>query len=182
LEDKAGKQVKIKLGPNLDGTGSREVTVVPIGDESGLRSRAWEEDNRRIVEKETNGRAGYVHVPDTEVGGWLAFNRYYYAQTGKDGIVVDERFNHGGLFNDYMIHEMQKTLFAYFAPRYAADEPTPATGIYGPKVLMINEFAGSGGDMFPWLFRQAKIGPLIGKRTWGGLIAVQGIPLVDGGV
>jgi len=182
LENKAGKQVKVKLGPNPDGTGSREVIVVPVADEFELRSRAWEEDNRRMVDKETNGRAGYVHVPDTEVGGWVAFNRYYYAQTGKDGIVVDERFNHGGLFNDYMIHEMQKTLFAYFAPRYADDEPTPATGIYGPKVLMINELAGSGGDMFPWLFRQAKIGPLIGKRTWGGLIAVQGIRLADNGV
>ncbi len=182
LENKAGKQVKVKLGPNSDGTGSREVTVRPVGNEFALRSRAWEEDNRRYVLKQTNGRAGYVHVPDTETGGWLAFNRYYYAQTGMDGIVVDERFNHGGLFNDYMIHEMQKTLFAYFAPRYAEDEPTPAAGIYGPKVLMINEFAGSGGDMFPWLFRQAKIGPLIGKRTWGGLIAVQAIPVADGGV
>ena len=182
LENKAGKQVKVKLGPNPDGTGSREVMVVPVASEFGLRSLAWEEDNRRLVEKETHGRAGYVHVPDTEVGGWVAFNRYYYAQTGRDGIVVDERFNHGGLFNDFMIHEMQKTLFAYFAPRYGADEPTPATGIYGPKVLMINEFAGSGGDMFPWLFRHEKIGPLIGKRTWGGLIAVQPIELVDGGV
>jgi tricorn protease len=182
LENKAGKMVKVKLGSNPDGTGSREVTVIPVAEEFGLRSKAWAEDNRRLVDAETHGRAGYVHVPDTETGGWVAFNRYYYAQTGKDGIVVDERFNHGGLFNDYMIHEMQKTLFAYFAPRYGEDEPTPATGIYGPKVLMINEFAGSGGDMFPWLFRQAKIGPLIGKRTWGGLIAVQPIPLVDGGV
>ncbi len=182
LENKAGKQVKVKLGPNADGSGSREVTVVPVGNEFALRNRAWEEDNRRQVDKATHGRAGYVHVPDTQVGGWVAFNRYYYAQTGRDGIVVDERFNHGGLFNDFMIHEMQKTLSAYFAPRYAADEPTPAAAIYGPKVLMINEFAGSGGDMFPWLFRQAKIGPLIGKRTWGGLVAVSPIPLVDGGI
>jgi len=181
LENRAGKQVKIKIGPKPDGSGSREVTVVPVADESALRSRAWSEDNRRLVEKETHGRAGYVHVPDTTVGGWVEFNRYYYAQTGHDGIVVDERFNHGGFFNDFMIHEMQKTLFAYFAPRYFEDAPTPATGIYGPKVLMVNEFAGSGGDMFPWLFRQAKIGPVIGKRTWGGLVAVSAIPLVDGG-
>jgi tricorn protease len=182
LENKAGKQVKVKLGPKADGTGAREVVVVPVADEFELRSRAWAEDNRRQVEKETQGRAGYVHVPDTEVGGWVEFNRYYYAQSGRDGIVVDERFNHGGLFNDFMIHEMQKTLFAYFAPRYGDDEPTPAAAIFGPKVLMINEFAGSGGDMFPWLFREAKLGPLIGKRTWGGLIAVQGIRLADNGV
>jgi tricorn protease len=181
LENMAGKQVRVKLGPTPDGVGSREVTVIPVASEFGLRSRAWEEDNRRQVARETNGRAGYVHVPDTAAGGWVAFNRYYYAQAGKDGIVVDERFNHGGLFNDFMIHEMQKKLFAYFAPRYFEDEPTPAAGIYGPKVLMINEFAGSGGDMFPWLFRQAKIGPLIGKRTWGGLVAVQPIELADGG-
>jgi len=182
LENKAGKQVKVKLGPNPDGTGSREVIVVPVASEFALRSRAWEEDNRRMVEKETNGRAGYVHVPDTAVGGWVAFNRYYYAQIGKDGMVVDERFNHGGFFNDFMIHEMEKKLFAYFAPRYGEDEPTPAAAIFGPKVMMINEFAGSGGDMFPWLFRHDKIGPLIGMRTWGGLIAVQEIPLVDGGI
>ncbi len=181
LENQVGKQVKIRLGPKADGTGSREVTVVPTGNEIGLRNRAWSEDNRRLVEKETGGRAGYVHIPDTEAGGWLEFNRYYYAQAGHDGIVVDERFNHGGFFNDYMIHEMQKTLFAYFAPRYFDDAPTPAAGIYGPKVLMVNEFAGSGGDMFPWLFKQAKIGPVLGKRTWGGLVAVSAISLADGG-
>ena len=182
LENRAGKQVKVRIGPNADGSGSREVTVVPIGSEAALRNRAWSEDNRRQVEKETHGRAAYVHVPDTIVGGWVEFNRYYYAQAGHDAVVVDERFNHGGFFNDFMIHEMQKTLFAYFAPRYYEDMPTPATGIYGPKVLMINEFAGSGGDMFPWLFRQTKIGPIVGKRTWGGLVAVSPIGLVDGGV
>lgn len=182
LEDKAGKQVKIKIGPNPDGSGSRVVTVVPVGSEFNLRNRAWEEDNRREVAKETNGRGAYVHVPDTQVGGWVAFNRYFYAQTDKDGVIVDDRFNHGGFFNDFMIHELQKTLFAYFAPRYGQDLPTPATGIYGPKVMLINEFAGSGGDMFPWLFRHEKIGPLIGRRTWGGLVAVVAIPLADGGV
>jgi tricorn protease len=182
LEGKAGQQVKVKLGPNADGTGSREVLVRPVPNEFALRNRAWSEDNRKQVLKETNGRAAYVHVPDTETGGWVEFNRYYYAQTDKDGVVVDERFNHGGLFNDFMIHEMQKTLFAYFAPRYQEDEATPAAAIFGPKVLMINEFAGSGGDMFPWLFRHEKIGPLIGKRTWGGLVAVSQIPLADGGI
>jgi tricorn protease len=129
----------------------------------------------------TGGRGGYVHVPDTSTGGWEAFNRYYYAQVGKDGIVVDERFNHGGLINDFMIREMQKPLDAAFQPRYGKPWPTPGSAIYGPKVMLINQFAGSGGDMFPWLFRHEKVGKLIGKRTWGGLIAAFGFQLVDGG-
>jgi len=181
LEGKAGKQVKVKLGPTPDGKGAREVTVVPIANEFGLRSRAWEEDNRRYVEKMTNGRGGYVHVPDTANGGWTAFNRYYYAQVGKDGIVVDERFNHGGLINDFMIREMQKPIDAAFKPRYGKAWPTPGSAIYGPKVMLINQFSGSGGDMFPWLFRHEKVGRIIGKRTWGGLIAAKSFELVDGG-
>ena len=181
LEGKAGKQVRIKLGSKPDGSDAREVVVVPVGNEFGLRSRAWEEDNRRYVEKMTNGRGGYVHVPDTAQGGWTAFNRYYYAEVGKDGIVVDERFNHGGLINDFMIREMQKPLDALFAPRYGREWPTPGSAIYGPKVMIANQFAGSGGDMFPWLFRHEKVGPIIGKRTWGGLIAAFGFQLADGG-
>lgn len=181
LEGKAGKQVKVKLGPNADGTGSREVTVVPVASEANLRSRAWVEDNRRYVEKMTNGRAGYVHVPDTGGGGWSAFLRYYYAQADKDGMIVDERFNHGGLINDFMVYEMSKTLDAAFSPRTGKDWPTPGSAIYGPKVMIANQFAGSGGDMFPWLFKHKKVGPVVGKRTWGGLVASFGFPTVDGG-
>jgi tricorn protease len=182
LEAKAGKQVSVRLGPTPDGEDSREVTVVPVANEFALRSRAWAEDNRRAVEKGTNGRAGYVHIPDTGEGGWQSFNRYYYAQVGKDGMVIDERFNHGGQINDFMINEMQKTIHGVFAWRYGKDWPTPGAAIYGPKVMLINQFAGSGGDMFPWLFRHHKIGPLIGKRTWGGLVASFGFPILDGGV
>jgi tricorn protease len=181
LEGKAGRQVKIKLGPTPDGKNSREVVVLPVADEADLRQTAWEEDNRRYVSKMTDGRAGYVHVPDTAEGGWVAFNRYYYAQVGKDGIVVDERFNHGGLINDFMIREMQKPMDGAFAPRYNKEWPTPGAAIYGPKVMLINQFSGSGGDMFPWLFRHEKVGRLIGKRTWGGLIAAFGFGTVDAG-
>ena len=181
LEGKAGKQVKIRLGPTPDGKGSREVTVVPVPSEFGLRQRAWEEDNRRYVDKMTSGRAGYVHVPDTAEGGWTAFNRFYYAQVGKDGMVVDERYNHGGLINDFMIREMQKPMDAAFKPRYGRDWPTPGSSIYGPKVMLANQFSGSGGDMFPWLFRHEKVGKIVGKRTWGGLIAAFGFQLIDGG-
>lgn len=129
----------------------------------------------------TNGRAGYVHVPDTGGGGWESFTRYYYAQNDKDGIIVDERFNNGGLITDHLIYEMTKTLDAAFTPRDGKDWPTPGAAIYGPKVMLVNEFAGSGGDMFPWLFKHKKIGPVIGKRTWGGLVASFGFGLVDGG-
>ncbi len=181
LEGKSGKQVKVKIGPTPNGIGSREVIVVPIPSESALRRRAWAEDNRRYVAKMTNGRAGYVHVPDTGGGGWAAFLRYYYAQVDKDGMVVDERFNQGGLINDFMVYEMSKTLDAAFTPRTGRDWPTPGAAIYGPKVMIANEFAGSGGDMFPWLFKHKKIGPVIGKRTWGGLVASFNFPTVDGG-
>lgn len=181
LEGKAGKQVRIKLGPTADGVGSREVTVLPVASDSGLRRRAWAEDNRRYVEKMTGGRAGYVHVPDTGGGGWTSFIRYYYAQVGKDGIIVDERFNGGGLIADYMIYEMNKTLDAVFSPRTGKDWPSPGSTIFGPKVMIVNQFAGSGGDMFPWLFKHKKIGPVVGKRTWGGLVASFGFSTVDGG-
>lgn len=181
LEGKAGKQVKVKIGPNPDGSGAREVTVVPIASEFGLRSRAWSEDNRRRVAEATGGKVGYVHVPDTAQGGWTEFNRYYYAQSDKLGMVVDERFNHGGLINNFMIDEMIKPLRGVFTPRYGKDWPTPGVSVFGPKVMLANEFAGSGGDMFPWLFRDAKIGPIIGKRTWGGLVAAAGFELPDGG-
>ncbi len=181
LEGKAGKQVKLKIASSAEGKDAREVVVVPVGSEFNLRQKAWVEDNRRYVEKMTGGRAGYVHVPDTGGGGWTSFMRYYYAQSNKDGIIVDERFNHGGFINDFMVYEMSKQMDAAFTPRTGKDWPTPGSTIYGPKVMIANQFAGSGGDMFPWLFKHKKIGPVIGKRTWGGLVASFGFPTVDGG-
>lgn len=181
LEAKAGNQVVVKLGPNPDGSGSREVTVVPVASETQLRFRAWAEDNRRYVEKATNGRAGYVHVPDTATGGWTSFMRYYYANVSRDGVVVDERFNSGGLITDFIVNEMMKPLSAVFHWRYGKDWPTPGSAVFGPKVMIVNQYAGSGGDMLPWLFKHHKIGPVIGKRTWGGLVASFGFPVVDGG-
>jgi tricorn protease len=182
FEATAGKQVTIKVGPKPDGQGSREVTVVPVGSESGLRRLAWIEDNRRLVDKLSGGRLAYVYLPDTGQGGYTSFNRYYFAQIGKDGAVVDERFNGGGLIADYIIDYMRRPLMGYFAARDGADYITPVGSIYGPKVMIINEYAGSGGDMMPWLFRAAGIGPLVGMRTWGGLVGMAGAaPLMDGG-
>ena len=181
LEAKAGKQVRLRIGPNPNNTGSREVTVLPVGSESALRFRAWIEDNRRYVDKMTQGRAGYVHVPDTGGGGWEEFQRFYYSQTDKDGMVIDGRFNHGGLINDFMPNEMMRVLDFGSRTRYGEDMRLPLTGIFGPKVMLTNEMSGSGGDIFPFLFKQRKVGKLIGTRTWGGHLIAASFGLIDGG-
>ena len=124
----------------------------------------------------------YVYLPDTAQGGYTSFNRYYFAQLDKDGAVVDERFNGGGQAADYIIDYLRKPLMSYWAMRDGEDYRTPFGTILGPKVMLINEYAGSGGDLMPWIFRRAGIGPLVGKRTWGGLVGIGGYPpLIDGG-
>jgi tricorn protease len=181
LEGKAGKRVMIKLGPNPDGTGAREVAVTPIESEAGLRKAAWQEENRRYVEQSTGGRCGYIHVPDTNLGGWTAFMRYYYSQNDKDAIIIDERFNHGGAINDFMVREMEKPLDFFGATRYGQLYKTPNAAVYGPKVMLVNEMAGSGGDIFPYLFKQHHTGKLIGHKTWGGELSAYGFTVIDGG-
>lgn len=182
FEATTNKNVVLKVGPKPDGASSREVTVVPIDSETALRNRAWVEDNRRKVDRFSNGRVAYLHLPDTAVGGYTNFNRYYFAQIGKEGAVVDERFNGGGQAADYIIDHLRRPLMNYWTTREGADFTTPLGSIFGPKVMIINEFAGSGGDAMPWYFRRAKIGPLVGERTWGGLIGIYDYPqLIDGG-
>lgn len=182
FEGTAGKQIRITVAPTPDGANAREVIVVPIDDESRLRNLAWVEDNRRKVDQMTGGRIAYVYLPDTAGGGLTNFNRYFFAQIGKEGIIVDERYNGGGLIADYVIDYLRRPLSGFFTQREGDDFTTPLGSIFGPKVMLINEYAGSGGDAMPWLFRDAKIGPLIGKRTWGGLVGVNGAAsLMDGG-
>jgi len=181
LEGKAKKQVRVKIGPTPDGVGAREAIVLPVASEAGLRFRAWTEDNRRVVEKATDGRVGYAHIPDTGGGGWTEFNRYYYAQQDKQGMIVDDRFNHGGYVADYFVREMNKHASYGTRTRYGQDALIPAAGVYGPKVMLTNEQAGSGGDIFPDEFRLQHAGKLIGKRTWGGQLAAFSFGLVDGG-
>src|SRR5690242_9426112 len=182
FEDTAGKQVKIKVGPNPDGTGSREVTVVPVASEFTLRNRAWEEDNRRKVEKLSGGKLAYVHVPDTATGGWINFNRYYFSQVGKEGAVIDERYNHGGQVADYIIDMLERPLRNCAISREGEKFCSPLAQIYGPKTMVINEMSGSGGDALPWMFKQDKIGPLVDRKSWGGLVGIYGYPsLLDGG-
>ena len=182
FESTAGKQVVIRVGANADGSGSREVTVVPVPNENGLRNLAWVEGNRRKVAQMTGGKLAYVWLPDTAQGGYTNFNRYYFSQLDKEGAVIDERFNGGGSAADYIIDYLKKPLNSYWAVRDGDDFRQPFGTMPGPKAMIVNEYAGSGGDYMPWLFRREKIGPLIGKRTWGGLIGIGGYPvLVDGG-
>lgn len=182
LESTANKQVVIRVGPNPDGSSSREVTVVPLANENALRNLAWIEGNRRKVSELSGGKLAYVWLPNTATEGYANFNRYYFAQLDKEGAVIDERFNGGGHAADYIIEYLKKPLYSYWAVRDGDDFRQPFGTLPGPKVMLVNEFAGSGGDYLPWMFRREKIGPLIGKRTWGGLVGIGGYPvLVDGG-
>src|SRR5690606_32275389 len=143
-----------------------------LRNEFGLRRRAWVEDNRRRVDSLSNGRLAYVWVPNTGGAGIESFDRYFFAQQDKEGAVIDERVNQGGLLDDYMVDLMTRTLRAAVTNEAPGGAPfrLPA-GLLGPKVMLINEQAGSGGDFLPWVFRRLGIGPLIGTRTWGGLVA-----------
>jgi len=151
--------------------GAWTAIVEPIDDEGSLRQRAWVEDNRRRVDELSQGKLAYVWIPNTHQRGVISFNRYFFAQQDKLGAVIDERFNQGGMLDDYMVDLMTRKLRAAITNEVPNGKPfrLPA-GILGPKVLLINELAGSGGDFFPWVFRQQNAGLLIGTRTWGGLV------------
>jgi tricorn protease len=182
FEGTAGRQTLIRVNnaPSLEG--SRLLTVVPVASEDTLRTRAWIEGNRRMVDKLSGGRLAYVWLPNTAGPGYTSFTRYYYAQQEKDGAIIDERYNHGGMVADYIVNELDRKLMGYFALRDGKTSTSPIAGIYGPKVMLINESAGSGGDALPYYFRMRKIGPLIGTRTWGGLVGTLGVPAtIDGG-
>ena len=182
LEGTAGQLVVLRIGADPSGTGAREVTVVPVDNEQSLRNLAWVEGNRRKVDELSGGKLGYVYMPDTAEAGLTSFNRYYFSQTDKSGVIIDERYNGGGQVADYVIEVLNRPLLGWVAPRYGAIMRSPGASILGPKVMIINEMAGSGGDMMPWMFRYTKAGVLVGERTWGGLIGVGRYPvLMDGG-
>ena len=182
FENTSGKIVELTLGPNADGSGARTVQVVPIANEGALRNRDWVESNLRKVDKATGGRVAYVYVPNTGGAGHTYFKRYFYPQVHKDAVIVDERFNGGGSVADYYIDILRRPFIANWAMRYGADLKTPFASIQGPKAMIIDETAGSGGDLLPWMFRKYKMGPLVGQRTWGGLVGTLGFPvLMDGG-
>jgi tricorn protease len=182
FEGTAGKQTVIRVGPKPDGEGARDVTVVPVPSERQLRNLAWVDENRRKVDKLSGGKVAYIYVPDTSAEGFARFNRYFFAQTDKPAAVIDERFNGGGQLADHIIDFLSQPLRNYVMGREGDDVAFPRGAIRGPKAMIVNERAGSGGDYLPYTFRQAKLGPLVGKRTWGGLVGIGGYPtLIDGG-
>lgn len=182
FEGLAGKSVVIQVGSDPNGAGARDVTVIPTADEYSLRNLAWIEENRRKVDQATGGQIAYIYMPDTSTGGLTSFNRYFYAQIGKKGVIIDERFNGGGMLATDIAEILNRKPLSAAAGRSGAD-PIQPQGIFGPKVMIINERAGSGGDAMPWYFRRSGAGKLIGTKTWGGLVGAAGAPaLMDGGV
>jgi tricorn protease len=182
FEATAGKIVEITVGPSPDGKGARTIKVVPVADEGALRNRDWVEGNIRKVHEATDGRVAYVYVPNTTTLGHIYFKRYFFPQADKEAIIVDERFNGGGMVADYYLDWLRKPVSAYWAMRYGADLKTPSASIQGPKVMIVNEMAGSGGDFLPYMWRKFGLGRLVGTATWGGLVGTLGFPgLMDGG-
>lgn len=184
FEATANRQIKVRVNSKPSIEGSRVVTVVPVENENQLRSVDWVESNRRKVDELSKGQLAYVYVPNTGNPGYTSFNRYYFSQQDKKGAVIDERNNGGGSAADYMVDIMSRQLHGYFNSKANDHRPflTPNAGIFGPKVMLINERAGSGGDLLPYLFNKMKIGPLVGTKTWGGLVGTWDTPLfVDGG-
>lgn len=184
LDGTANRQTSLTVSDKPVLEGARHVTVLPVATEQALRTRAWVEANRRLVDKLSDGQLAYVYIPNTGQPGYTSFNRYYFSQQEKKGAIIDERFNGGGSAADYIIDVLQRDFDGYFnnvaGDRYPFS--SPAAGIWGPKVMIVNEMAGSGGDLMPYMFKRRKIGLLVGKRTWGGLVHTADTPtFVDGG-
>lgn len=184
FEQTAGRPTRLLLSSSTSMEDAREVQVAPVSSERGLRTVDWVEGNRRKVDELSGGKLAYVYIPNTGRGGFTSFNRYYFAQQDKKGVILDERNNGGGSAADYMIDIMSREVFGYFNSRANDHRPwtTPMAGIWGPKVMLINERAGSGGDLLPYMFKEKALGPLVGTRTWGGLVGTWDTPrFVDGG-
>jgi tricorn protease len=184
LVDRIGEPVVLTVGPEPDSEGDdrREITVEPIRSERSLRYTAWVENNRRRVEELSGGKIGYLHLPNTAIGGQQGFARGYYPQLRKDGLIIDERFNGGGFIPDFFMNILRQRLVNLWRPRYGQDWRTPGTAFLGHMAMLSNSYAGSGGDALPYYFKAYELGPVIGTRTWGGLVGIsRNIPLIDGG-
>ncbi len=182
LEGKADETVEIEVSKTPDGKNAKRYLVRPIKSEARLRNLAWIEKKRKYVEEKSGGRIGYIYVPSTGIDGQEELVRMFYAQHHKDGLIIDERFNNGGQIPDRFVELLNRPLLSYYKVRDGKDWAWPPRGHYGPKAMLINGWSGSGGDAFPDYFKKRKIGPLIGTRTWGGLIGISGAPeLIDGG-
>lgn len=183
FENKAGQIVALTLSSNANGSNAHTEQVTALDSERSLRNRDWVEGNIKKVNEATDGQVAYVYVPNTATGGHEYFKRYFYPQANKKAIIIDERFNGGGQLADYVIDLLNKPMQSYWDFRYGNDMKAPSASIQGPKVMLIDETAGSGGDYLPYLFRRNNLGTLVGKRTWGGLVGVLGYPeFIDGGI
>jgi len=184
FEGTANRQTKLRVNSKPSLEGSKLITVVPVENENQLRMIHWVESNRKKVDELSKGQLAYVYVPNTGQPGYTSFNRYYFSQQDRKGAIIDERNNGGGSAADYMVDVMSRQLHGYFNSKVGDHKPflTPNAGIFGPKVMLINERAGSGGDLLPYMFNKMKIGPLVGTKTWGGLVGTWDTPpFVDGG-
>jgi tricorn protease len=183
FQDTSGKQVTLLVNSKPDEKDAREFTVIPSGSEYMLRYLDWTEQNRQVVEKESDGEIGYIHLPDTYTGSAREFPKFFYGQTRKRGIIIDGRFNGGGLDPDIFLQRLDKDLLTYWTRRYSHDQTTPAVVTRAHMACLTNKYAGSGGDMLPMEFQMRKMGPVIGTRTWGGLVGLSAwLPLIDGGI
>jgi len=178
----SGQVVTLAISSTPDVNDANDVLVQPMSSESRLRNLAWIEANRKKVDEATQGRVGYIYVPNTGTNGQSELVRQFNPQWDKDGLIIDERFNSGGQYSDRFIELLNRPTLGYVSRRDHRDQRVPAVSNPGPKVMLINQWAGSGGDLFPYLFRKTELGPLVGKRTWGGVIGMFGNPgLIDGG-
>jgi tricorn protease len=182
LEGTAGKQVSLTVSRDNNQKAVRTVTVIPIANEAALRQWTWVEANRDYVERKSEGKVAYVYLPDTAGDGYTFFNRMFFAQVDKPGLVIDDRRNSGGQAANYVLEVLNRKYLSGWKDRDALVFNTPAAAIYGPKAMLIDQDAGSGGDFLPYGFRHLALGKLIGTRTWGGLIGISANPnLIDGG-
>jgi len=182
FQDLAGKTVLLTVNDKPTLEGARSVTVETLESEGRLRQLAWVEAQRQFVDRASGGRIGYIYVPDTGIGGQNELVRQFRGQWDKDGLIIDERFNSGGQIPDRFVEMLGRKVLNYWGVRDGKDWQWPVTAHTGPMAMLINGWSGSGGDCFPFYFRQAGLGPLIGRRTWGGLIGISGAPvLIDGG-
>ncbi|MBX3118374.1 MAG: PD40 domain-containing protein [Fimbriimonadaceae bacterium] len=181
LVGQVGKTVVLTVNSTPTMAGAREERVRPVSTEGALRYTDWVESRAKMVEKLSGGRIGYMHIPNTSTNGAIGLIKGFYSQVHKEAVVVDERFNGGGFIQPWFVDTLARKIRAGIHSRWGTKEWSDAVAIEGPKAMLINGYAGSGGDFFPWMFRQSKLGPLIGMRTWGGLVGISGaVPLMDG--
>jgi tricorn protease len=182
LEGTARKQVALTLSRDGTTKTARTVTITPVDNEAALRLWDWVQHNQEYVAAKTDGKVAYVYLPDTAGDGFTFFNRMFFAQVGKQALIIDDRRNSGGQAANYVLDVLGRRHLSGWKDRDGLPFNTPAGAIYGPKVMLINQDAGSGGDYMPWGFRSLGLGKLMGTRTWGGIIGISANPrLIDGG-